>query len=100
MSIEYTENQAVFRDVASVEEAQDLLAWLQNKPAATVDLGACTHLHAINLQILMAAQNRIAVWPYEPNLRVWLEFVLKSEMSPFLYPYTLETFPYMKIKNA
>ena len=79
MPIDYKKNQAVFRDIATVEEAEGLLEWLQNKPAAKVDLGACTHLHPANLQVLMAASNRIAVWPSDANLRAWLETALKSQ---------------------
>lgn len=79
MPIEYKKNQAVFRDIASVEEAEGLLEWLQNKPAAKVDLGACTHLHPANLQVLIAANSRIAVWPNDVNLRAWLETALKSK---------------------
>ena len=79
MPIEYKKNQALFRDIATVEEAEGLLQWLQNKPAAKVDLGACTHLHPANLQVLMAANSRIAVWPNDANLRAWLETALKSQ---------------------
>jgi hypothetical protein len=78
MPIEYKKNQVVFRDIASVDEAEGLLEWLQNKPAAKVDLGACTHLHPANLQVLLAANSRIAVWPKDAKLRVWLETILKS----------------------
>lgn len=77
MPIEYKKNQALFRDIVSVDEAEGLLEWLQNKPAARVDLGACTHLHPANLQVLMAANSRIAAWPNDANLRTWLETVLK-----------------------
>jgi hypothetical protein len=77
MPIEYKKNQALFRDIVSVEEAEGLLEWLQNKPAAKVDLGVCTHLHPANLQVLMAANRRIAVWPNDANLRAWLETALK-----------------------
>jgi hypothetical protein len=79
MPIEYKKNQVVFRDIASVDEAEGLLEWLQSKPAAKVDLGLCTHLHPANLQVLMAANCRIAVWPNDANLRAWLETALKSK---------------------
>lgn len=78
MPIEYQKKQALFRDVVSVEEAEGLLEWLQKKPAAKVDLSACTHLHPANLQVLMAAQTRIAVWPHDANLRAWLENALSE----------------------
>ena len=32
MPIDYKKNQALFRDIVSVEEAEGLLEWLQNKP--------------------------------------------------------------------
>ena len=79
MPIEYKKNQAVFRDIASVDEAEGLLEWLQKKPAARVDLAACTHLHPANLQVLMAAKSGVAVWPNDANLRSWLETALKSK---------------------
>jgi hypothetical protein len=44
-----------------------------------VDLGACTHLHPANLQVLIAAKSHIAVWPSDANLRAWLETVLITE---------------------
>jgi len=78
MPIEFKKNQAVFREVVSVEEAEGLLGWLQKKSSAKVDLTACTHLHPANLQVLMAATPRIASWPKDANLRAWLETVLKS----------------------
>lgn len=79
MAIEYKKNLAIFRDVVSVDEAEGLLDWLQNKPAAKIDLEDCTHLHPANLQVLMAAKSRIAFWPADANLCAWLEPVLKSE---------------------
>ena len=77
MPIEYKKKQVLFRDIVSVDEAEGLLEWLQNKPAAKVDLGGCTHLHPANLQVLMAAKSRISVWPNDANLRAWLETALK-----------------------
>lgn len=78
MTIDYKGEQAVFRDVVSVEEAEGLLGWLQKNPAAKVDLSACTHLHPANLQVLMAAKTRIAAWPDDANLRAWLENALSE----------------------
>jgi len=78
MPIEYKNDEAVFREIVSVEEAEGLLQWLQDKVAAKVDLGDCIHLHPANLQVLMAVKSRVAVWPYDTNLRAWLEPVLTS----------------------
>jgi hypothetical protein len=79
MPIDYQKKQVLFHDIVSVDEAEGLLEWLQNKPAAKIDLGACTHLHPANLQVLMAAKRRIAVWPNDADLRAWLETALKFD---------------------
>jgi hypothetical protein len=77
MPIVFKKNQAMFRDVVGVEEAEELLGWLQKKPTATVDLSACSHLHPANLQVLMAAKVTVADWPKDSDLRAWLETALK-----------------------
>ena len=77
MPIEFKKTRAVFRDVVSVEEAEGLLEWLQTRPAAKVDLSACSHLHTANLQVLMVAKTAISSWPKDAELRAWLEPALK-----------------------
>jgi len=77
MAIEFKKNRVIFRDVARVEEAEALLEALQKNPSAKVDLSACTHLHTANLQVLMVARPSIDSWPQDPELRTWLEAVLK-----------------------
>ena len=77
MSIEYKKNLALFTDVVSVEEAEALLEWLQNKSAAKVDFSACTHLHPANLQVLMAAKPVISAWPADTGLATWLKSAFK-----------------------
>jgi hypothetical protein len=76
MTVQYEEARATLSDVVGVEAAEPLLAWLQNTPEASVDLGACTHLHAANLQVLMVAKPLISAWPTDTTLSVWLEAVL------------------------
>ena len=78
MPIEFKKTRAVFRDVVSVEEAEGLLEWLQARPAAKVDLSACSHLHTANLQVLMTAKTGVSSWPKNAELRAWLEPALKS----------------------
>ena len=79
MPIDYKKKQAVFQDIVSVEEAEELLGWLQKRVSAKVNLSACTHLHPANLQVLIAAKTKVAAWPRDPDLHAWLESVLKSE---------------------
>jgi hypothetical protein len=72
MSIDYSGDTATFTDIVSVEEAERLLEWLQTHPRAALDLSACRHLHAANLQVLLAARPVVAAWPDEENLAQWL----------------------------
>jgi anti-anti-sigma regulatory factor len=78
MPIEFKKQKLVLQGAVTVEEAESLLEWLQNKPTARADLSACTHLHTANLQVLMAAKTKVASWPTEPDLRVWLQTALNS----------------------
>jgi len=73
MGIEFQNNQAIFTAVASVEEAEILLEWLQKNPTATADLSLCSHLHTANLQVLVAAGVTVKEWPEDVALRNWIE---------------------------
>jgi len=74
----YKRNLACFTDTVGVEEAEGFLAWLQTHPKLKLDLSACTHLHAAQLQVLMAARLPIAAWPADGNLMVWLKSALNE----------------------
>ncbi len=78
MAITYKKNVALFDEVVSVEEAESLLEWLQKNPKGKADLSLCTHLHAANLQVLMAARTAIAAWPQDESLKTWLLAALDS----------------------
>ncbi|MBY0241322.1 MAG: hypothetical protein K2X55_18605 [Burkholderiaceae bacterium] len=78
MSITYEPGRAVFTDVVSVEEAEPLLQWRLDCPDGVLDLGACQHLHAAVLQVLMAAPVRVAAPPADPGLAAWLAAALTS----------------------
>jgi hypothetical protein len=79
MSIVFEEDKALFYDAVSVEEAEALLEWLQQRPFGKVDLSACRHLHTANLQLLMAAKPAISSWPEDAKLRAWLEAALREK---------------------
>lgn len=78
MPIEYRKKEVLLREVVSVDDAEALLEYLQKKPAARVDLSACTHVHPANLQVLLAAKTRVAHWPTDADLRAWLQSVLPA----------------------
>jgi hypothetical protein len=78
MPIEYQETAARFREVVEVAEADGLREWLQQNPQCNLDLAACVHLHAANLQVLMAARPVISHWPEDQVQRTWLESALRD----------------------
>lgn len=78
MAMTYKKNLALFDDVISVEEAEDLLEWIQKNPKGKADLSRCTHLHAADLQVLMAANIAVAAWPQDDELKTWLLAALDS----------------------
>jgi hypothetical protein len=76
MAVTYKGNVATFADAVGVEEAEAFLAWLHKHPKPKLDLAACTHLHAAQLQVLMAARLPIAKWPHDAALTAWLKSAL------------------------
>lgn len=81
MAITYQKKVAVFDDVVGVEDADGLLEWLRKSPRNRLDLTTCTHLHAANLQVMLATKASIAAWPKDANLRAWLQSALKSNQG-------------------
>lgn len=77
MAIDFQKKSAVFRGNIGVEDAEVLLEWLLKNPKARLNLGDCQHMHSANLQVLMALQPGISVWPKDADLRIWLESALK-----------------------
>lgn len=77
MAIEYKKSLAVFTDFVGVEEAENLLQWLLKNPKGKINLAACEHIHAANLQVLMAAKPQISVGPADEDLQRWLRILQK-----------------------
>lgn len=77
MGIELQKKRAILTDFVTVEDAEGLLAWLQSHPKGTLDLSRCEHLHAANLQVLMAAKPTITAWPADARLADWLRHALQ-----------------------
>jgi len=76
MGMEFRKKLVLLSDAVGVEDAEKLLEWLQGKPAAKVDLSACTHLHPANIQVLLAAGVPVSDWPRDTALSDWLKPVL------------------------
>lgn len=69
MGIHYHPEHAVIEAHASVEEAEALSQWLREGSGRSVDLAACTHLHAAVLQVLLALRPPILAEAPNPWLR-------------------------------
>ena len=78
MCIIYNKKIAQLVDFVAVEEAEGLLEWLQTNPKGKLNLSALTHLHAANLQVLMAASPIIVSWPKNAEIAFLLKGALNS----------------------
>lgn len=81
MPIFYNDHSVQLTGMVSVEDAEPFLEWLQTHPQATLNLSECTHLHAANLQVLMATSARIECWPDDEALAAWLKNTLELATS-------------------
>lgn len=79
MAIELNKQTAELKESVSVEEAENLMAWIQEHPGQPVDLSQCEHLHASVLQVLMAFAPTVQQWPGDANLKQWLEAALQPK---------------------
>ena len=82
MTIQYEQKTARLIDFVSIEEAEGLLEWLQTQTQGQLNLAACTHLHAANLQVLMAAKPEITAWPEKTEFALWIKSALDLQHSP------------------
>ena len=78
MPMEFRKKTAVLADTVTVEDAEPLLAWAQERQGVKVDLSACTHLHPAPLQVMLAADAEVSAWPADPQLARWLRSVLRG----------------------
>ena len=79
MAIELNEHTANLTESVSVEEAENLMAWIQEHPAHAVNLATCEHLHASVLQVLMVYAPKVEQWPNDANLKQWLQAALQPQ---------------------
>jgi len=81
MSIDYKKKSARLPEFVAVEEAEGLLAWLQDATGRKLDLSKCRHIHAANLQVLMAVRPAVSAWPEDADLCAWLRGALEIEQQ-------------------
>jgi ABC-type transporter Mla MlaB component len=80
MTIELKDGALVCAGALTVEDAEQLLQLLLERPAPSApveaDLAACGHAHSACLQVLMAARVRVSAWPADAALAAWLQAAL------------------------
>jgi len=76
MSISYKKTIAVFEQQCEIEEAEALLEWLLENPKGKLNLKQCDHFHTAILQVMMALQPSISVWPEDEVMKQWLQQTL------------------------
>jgi hypothetical protein len=69
MSVRLVEGLVRLAGDCAVEDAEALLALLQEHPSAPVGLRGCTRLHLAVAQVLLAARRPVADSPVDPFLR-------------------------------
>jgi len=72
MAIEFNDAVARFKGQCRLEEASALFEWLEQTPAAKIDLSDCEHIHTAILQMLMVAKPELLAPPADPFLKQWL----------------------------
>ena len=81
MTIEYSKKIAVFGESATIDEADTFWEWLINHSDKSVDLSACTYVHTVILQLLMASKVKIKAWPSHTALRSLLQTAITTKGS-------------------
>ena len=72
MPIVYSEKEASFQEVVTIQEVDDLLEWLIANADASIDLTECRHLHLAALQTIASARSKVSAWPKDEQLKGWI----------------------------
>ena len=69
MSLRFEGDVVFLEDECHVEQAEQLLQFLQASPGRTVDLSGCRHLHSALAQLLLSLNVRVSGEPEDLFLR-------------------------------
>ena len=68
MAIRYLKKHAALEGNVSVEDAETLAQWLQQRADPGVNLAKCEHLHGAVLQVLLALRPKVTGRPADAML--------------------------------
>ncbi|MEV0565987.1 hypothetical protein [Dactylosporangium sp. NPDC050588] len=72
MALELRERTAVLSEAVTVEEVEELVAWLRRTPEARLDLRNCNHLHTAAFQAILAFGPKLSATPVDSFLTAQL----------------------------
>ncbi len=81
MPIIFKENITFLENIVGIEEAEELLKWLETHKEGAVDLSNCSHLHTAIVQILMVARNPVIQLPTNAQLALWLRTAFQDYLK-------------------
>jgi hypothetical protein len=76
MPITYKKTVAVLEGNCEIEEAEELLAWLIEKPKSKLNLKSLAHMHTAVLQVILATGVSISTWPASEPLNERMQWLL------------------------
>jgi len=79
MSIEFKNDCIYFSATVEVEQAEPVLAWLQENACCGVDFSHCAHIHPAVIQVLLSAGLPALRWPENKQLAMWLKSVMQGD---------------------
>lgn len=79
MPITYKKTVAVFDGNCEIEEAEELLAWLIDKPKGKLNLKNLQHTHTAVLQVMLASNAQVSTWPQSATVKERMQYMLTSE---------------------
>lgn len=77
MTISFARNVAKCEGFCQIEEAETLVNWVLKKRKPKLDLANLEHMHTAILQVILAAQIEVSVWPNDDKLNTYFQTLLK-----------------------
>lgn len=76
MPINYSKRSVRLHGVITVDDAEEVHAWLRENPRARMNMTQCTHMHTAVLQVLISVRPEISAWPEAEDIRDFLHNTL------------------------
>jgi hypothetical protein len=78
MPIRYEGDAIAMDGYCPIDEAEELMKFLEEHPHATVSLTQCQHLHSALLQLLLTYKVKVVGEAYAPFIYKWVVPLLKA----------------------